>query len=98
MKLRLMKPRALSLLGLLTLATSCSHSSTSGPLYAGAPEKRESEHLFAYSVDEALEATRGLLKDLGYAAFPYRDSNTELLTAWRFNGRSVSSSFNSTTE
>ena len=31
-------------------------------------------------------------KDLGYHAFPYRDSSTELLTAWRFNGRSVSGS------
>ena len=89
-------PRLVSLVGLLALAPGCWHAPK--PLYAGAPAKRETEHIYAYTVQESLEATRGLLRDLGYHAFPYRDSTTELLTAWRFNGRSVSGSYSTTQE
>ncbi|HET9450612.1 MAG TPA: hypothetical protein VFO83_07010, partial [Aggregicoccus sp.] len=92
----MISPRLASLVGLLALAPGCWHAPK--PLYAGAPEKRETEHIYAYSVQEALDATRELLRDLGYHAFPYRDSTTELLTAWRFNGRSVSGSYRTTQE
>jgi hypothetical protein len=92
----LTSPRLVSLVGLLALAPGCWHAPK--PLYAGAPEKRETEHIYAYSVQEALDATRDLLRDLGYHAFPFNGSSTELITAWRFNGRSVSSSYRSTQE
>jgi hypothetical protein len=91
-------PRALSLLGLLALAPGLACSRHNPPLYAGAPQQRVTEHIYAYSVDEALAATRDLLRELGYYAFPYRGASNELLTAWRFNGRSVSSSYSQTQE
>jgi len=90
--------RTLSLLGLLALVPSVGCWHAKEPLYAGAPVERETEHIYAYSVEESLAATKELLRDLGYHAFPYRNSSTELLTAWRFNGRSVSGSYSTTQE